>query len=145
MNVTKNLILLLMCYTDCGCAADIEKKYPAYPPSQYQTVSIISLIANPSTYDQTKVRVSGYMEFIGEHNTIYYSKESSWLGNSAEGIAVEFGKSKYSGLSWSEVKLRYDNVYGYILGTFYSNHALNAGFLTDIEEISTISTEQFEK
>ena len=139
MKYLSMVIILLACFGNHGSAADLKQKYPEFPAPRFQAVSIVALIADPLAYDGKKVRVSGYLNFIGEYNTVYYSKEAGLLGNSAEGISVEFGDSKYSGMSWSTVKAEFDNKYAYLLGTFHAGHSINVGLLTDIEDISTVS------
>jgi hypothetical protein len=97
-------LVLLPCLLLAGCTAQAQREDP-YPPASRceQTaamtgactlygVSLVELIANPSTYDGLRVRVIGWVNLEFEGDAIYLHREDYTHALTKNGLWVSFGR-----------------------------------------------------
>jgi predicted RNA-binding protein YlqC (UPF0109 family) len=115
--------------------ADRIVKIDSAPPSPYEGVSLISLIANPEKYHNRHVRVIGYLNLQFEGNGLYFHKEDYDKFISKNGLWVSISRDS---TLLTNVK-QCNNNYVLIEATFDSNNTghmgMWSGALTDIKRI----------
>ena len=124
---------------ECSCnqsqKADnlgFENQATAPDTTNYEEVSMISLIANPDRYNGKRVIVSGFLHIEFESNMIYLNetdfknnltKNAIWIGITREQME-------------SPMMLRCQNKYGFVKGIFDMNdkghYEMNSGAMTKI-------------
>jgi hypothetical protein len=64
-------------------------------PFKNESISLISLIANPQKYNQRKVRVKGFLNLEFEGDAIYLHKEDYELGIDKNGLWIDIKRGQF--------------------------------------------------
>lgn len=103
--------------------------------------SIISLIANPQNYLDTKITIKGFLSFEKDDIAIYNSKDDYLNFNTKNAIYLILSKDDINSLEISKMNRKYVS----IIGTFYISPIKNKqmgdnyiGALKNIEHVELI-------
>jgi hypothetical protein len=65
------------------------------PTVEFETVSLVQLLANPERYDGRKIRAAGFFVYKGEQQALFLSSEDAENGISQNGITVALQSPAY--------------------------------------------------
>jgi hypothetical protein len=98
---------------------------------EYESVSMIQLIATPQHFEGRKVRVHGFARIRFENCVAYLTRDDMEYGNGKNGIWLSFGRSlKAKGLDG-----RFVLVFGVFTAKDKGHKGANSGTLEDIARI----------